>query len=289
MRSFVRLPLLRALVCSAFASAAEPELCEAAADVASMAALEPLVGEGDNYEGVIVDADQLPTVASEFSSRLAHSLQAGCSNCCMPLPRMAALRRFDEESSAMQVWEASGRRGLWLKIPIHKADLVPLAVAAGFYFHHAERVISHPIHACQFSRLPSRYSCAASHRCVANPQFDAGLCDAGKMAAAHRGQAAAQCLASGLQVHKPGNWSPSAPTIGEPCSWDADVSTRWTRVSQERMLLRAIGRRRRLCAERAAGGARGPGAQRPAAGQGRLEDAHRAADPGRGCAGGGGA
>ena len=156
MRGCVRLPLLRFLVCSAFASAAEPELFEAAADVASMAALEPLVGEGDNYEGVIVDADQLPTVASEFSSRLAHSLQAGCSDCCMLLPRVAAWRRIDEESSDMQVWEASGRRGLWLKIPIQKADLVPLAVAAGFYFHHAERVISHPFHACHFSGLRSR-------------------------------------------------------------------------------------------------------------------------------------
>ena len=82
---------------------------------------------------------------------------------------------------------------------------------------------------------------------------------------------------------------PSALTIGGPCGRDADVSTCWTRVSLERMLLRATGRRRRLCAERAAGGARGPGAQRPAAGQGCVEDAHGAADPGRGRAGGRGA
>jgi Nudix hydrolase domain len=39
-----------------------------------------------------------------------------------------------------QVWDAAGRKGIWLKIPSDKGNLVPVATSAGFYFHHAERV-----------------------------------------------------------------------------------------------------------------------------------------------------
>jgi hypothetical protein len=40
--------------------------------------------------------------------------------------------------AALQDWMATGRRGVWLKIPIEKAALVEVAVDRGFIYHHAE-------------------------------------------------------------------------------------------------------------------------------------------------------
>jgi len=39
---------------------------------------------------------------------------------------------------SLRVWKREGRKGVWLKIGIGAADLVPVAVAAGFQFHHVE-------------------------------------------------------------------------------------------------------------------------------------------------------
>ena len=42
-----------------------------------------------------------------------------------------------------QAWEAAGKAGVWIKIPIHKSALIPVAVGTGrFSFHHAEKVLN---------------------------------------------------------------------------------------------------------------------------------------------------
>lgn len=66
----------------------------------------------DLYDGVIVDADALPTSSEGFAVRLTASLAS---------------------------WREAKRRGVWLKIPTSKAALVETAAQAGFEFHHAER------------------------------------------------------------------------------------------------------------------------------------------------------
>lgn len=71
-----------------------------------------LAGKGDLYDGVTVDVAQLPKDAGEFGSMLDTSLQ---------------------------YWEATGRRGIWLKLPITAAHLVPVAVERDFEYHHAEK------------------------------------------------------------------------------------------------------------------------------------------------------
>jgi 8-oxo-dGTP pyrophosphatase MutT (NUDIX family) len=71
----------------------------------------PLAHRVDSYGGVVVDADGLPPDAAAFAAALAASVSA---------------------------WVAAGRRGVWLKLPLEHAALVPPAVAAGFIFHHAE-------------------------------------------------------------------------------------------------------------------------------------------------------
>lgn len=71
-----------------------------------------LAFKGDIYDGIIVDAEQLPADASEFAANLQQSLQE---------------------------WRTDARKGIWLKVPLPLAQLVPVATQQGFVFHHAER------------------------------------------------------------------------------------------------------------------------------------------------------
>jgi 8-oxo-dGTP pyrophosphatase MutT (NUDIX family) len=63
----------------------------------------------DQFDGVIVESDALPADA-EFSKQLQASLEA---------------------------WKSEGKRLIWLKVPIERAALIPVAVNAGFIFHHS--------------------------------------------------------------------------------------------------------------------------------------------------------
>ena len=63
----------------------------------------------DQFGGMIVDSDGLPPDA-EFSQTLQSSLEA---------------------------WRSDGRKLVWLKVPIQRAALVPVAVEQGFFFHHS--------------------------------------------------------------------------------------------------------------------------------------------------------
>uniref|UniRef100_A0A383VIN3 Nudix hydrolase domain-containing protein n=1 Tax=Tetradesmus obliquus TaxID=3088 RepID=A0A383VIN3_TETOB len=82
-----------------------------AAAAASSGMLE---AEEDRYDGVIIKPDSLPADPATFKAALDSSLQA---------------------------WSAQGKRGIWLKVPITLAQLIPVAVEpqAGFVFHHAEK------------------------------------------------------------------------------------------------------------------------------------------------------
>jgi 8-oxo-dGTP pyrophosphatase MutT (NUDIX family) len=63
----------------------------------------------DIFGGVIVESDKLPEAADAFEAALRQSLVT---------------------------WKASGVRLVWLGVPIQRAALIPVAVAAGFTFHH---------------------------------------------------------------------------------------------------------------------------------------------------------
>ncbi|KAJ4832765.1 hypothetical protein Tsubulata_019811 [Turnera subulata] len=81
-------------------------------DVSSASfAVNMLEAWDDEYGGVIVDPNSLPSSANAFAS----SLQASLSN-----------------------WKLKGKRGIWLKIHLEQADLVPIAIQEGFKYHHAE-------------------------------------------------------------------------------------------------------------------------------------------------------
>ncbi|XWS69964.1 hypothetical protein CRYUN_Cryun03dG0008600 [Craigia yunnanensis] len=74
-------------------------------------AVEFLDAWDDEYNGVIIDTECLPSSANAFAS----ALRASLSN-----------------------WKLKGKRGLWLKILSEQADLVPIAIQEGFDYHHAE-------------------------------------------------------------------------------------------------------------------------------------------------------
>jgi 8-oxo-dGTP pyrophosphatase MutT (NUDIX family) len=73
--------------------------------------MDPLDFTTDMFGGVTTVADALPADPIDFSARLSHSIAH---------------------------WEDNGFRLAWLNVPAAKSALIPVAVEAGFSFHHAE-------------------------------------------------------------------------------------------------------------------------------------------------------
>ncbi|KAL2316544.1 hypothetical protein Fmac_030420 [Flemingia macrophylla] len=74
--------------------------------------IELLNGVEDHHGGVVVNFDvQEPMDSMLFSSKL----EASISN-----------------------WRKQGKKGVWIKLPLHHANLVDSAVKSGFRYHHAE-------------------------------------------------------------------------------------------------------------------------------------------------------
>nr|CAB3450558.1 unnamed protein product [Digitaria exilis] len=65
----------------------------------------------DEYGGMVVDADRLPSDTDGFARSLAASLSS---------------------------WKSAGKKGVWLKLPLDRSEFIPLAVKEGFRYHHAE-------------------------------------------------------------------------------------------------------------------------------------------------------
>jgi 8-oxo-dGTP diphosphatase len=71
----------------------------------------PLEIEVDRYRGLTILPESLPAEPASFSIELAASLD---------------------------LWQERGYRLAWLELPISRAELVPLATAEGFRFHHCD-------------------------------------------------------------------------------------------------------------------------------------------------------
>ncbi|XP_071723011.1 nudix hydrolase 8-like [Rutidosis leptorrhynchoides] len=74
-------------------------------------ALEILAASDDEYNGVIIDPEILPSSSNAFASALRTSLS---------------------------IWKLKGKKGVWLKILSELVNLVPIAIQEGFEYHHAE-------------------------------------------------------------------------------------------------------------------------------------------------------
>jgi len=73
-------------------------------------AMDVLAATPDQFGGIIVDPEQLPSDVAEFSAALNRSLDT---------------------------WRSAGHRVVWLKVPLACAAVITVAVAAGFFFHHS--------------------------------------------------------------------------------------------------------------------------------------------------------
>ena len=66
----------------------------------------------DPYGGIIINSAELPEDVEVFRQQLVRSLAS---------------------------WRSTGKRGIWLKVPIAQAAKIPVATELGFEFHHAEK------------------------------------------------------------------------------------------------------------------------------------------------------
>jgi 8-oxo-dGTP pyrophosphatase MutT (NUDIX family) len=62
------------------------------------------------FGGVVIDRETLPAISETFREQLEHSLHT---------------------------WESEQKQVVWLEIPIAQSRLIPIAVEAGFLFHHS--------------------------------------------------------------------------------------------------------------------------------------------------------
>lgn len=72
--------------------------------------MQPLTSSVNRFNGIDIDPASLPQSPEHFAAALRHSLR---------------------------VWGREGRRVVWLMVPIQQSRLIPVAVDAGFTFHHA--------------------------------------------------------------------------------------------------------------------------------------------------------
>lgn len=72
--------------------------------------MEILEATPNPFRGIVINTETLPETAEAFSRRLAASLAT---------------------------WKEEGYRVVWLEVPLARARLIPVAVEAGFVFHHS--------------------------------------------------------------------------------------------------------------------------------------------------------
>lgn len=102
---------------------------------------EALPAGDDVYHGVVVDPSALPTDVPSFAARLDVSLKVGLwwdAGFSLARADAHAHQKHPSPPPLPQHWTAAGRKGVWLKLPLANAALLPAAVDAGFAPHHAE-------------------------------------------------------------------------------------------------------------------------------------------------------
>lgn len=76
--------------------------------------MQTLTHTVNQFRGVVVAPEQLPTDPDEFAARLTHSLRE---------------------------WQAADLRVVWMELPTTRARLIPVAAEAGFTFHHTDEAV----------------------------------------------------------------------------------------------------------------------------------------------------
>src|SRR5690606_25390238 len=99
----------------------------------------------NNFRGVTIDPEQLPSDPQAFEQRLAYSLVE---------------------------WQAAGLKLVWLEVPVEKARLIPVATEAGFTFHHSHERTLMMTYRLQPDALVPGYAthCIGAGGVVLNPE-----------------------------------------------------------------------------------------------------------------------
>ncbi|XP_020976308.1 nudix hydrolase 8 isoform X3 [Arachis ipaensis] len=110
--------------------------------------LKVLEAYDDEYGGVVIDPDRLPTNPSVFARSLNLSLSHWKKMSLLYLIRKVVTMENLTLASCVNVHalhkphltyeDLQGKKGIWLKLPIEKSDLVPVSIKEGFQYHHAE-------------------------------------------------------------------------------------------------------------------------------------------------------
>jgi ADP-ribose pyrophosphatase YjhB (NUDIX family) len=101
--------------------------------------------EYDHYNGVTLHLDQLRLSTTSSTTSGAEQDPPSSSSC--------SLSRQDEEqferdlATALILWKAEGRKGIWIHCPHPYASLIPICTAHGFQFHLVKA--PHPHHPSQ--------------------------------------------------------------------------------------------------------------------------------------------
>ncbi|KAF8412446.1 hypothetical protein HHK36_000410 [Tetracentron sinense] len=114
----------------------------------------------DEYGGVVVNPERLPSNPNAFASTLQSSLSHWKMKVPMPVESSAKMESscdalkmlfnifswqnhvlsiFGLPNSETYVAQLQEKKGVWLKLPLERSELVPIAVKEGFEYHHAER------------------------------------------------------------------------------------------------------------------------------------------------------
>jgi hypothetical protein len=92
----------------------------------------------DRYGGVIVDADATARVCNAHGAEAVSDASGAdgrdASGDRPNVPRFAKIL-----ADSLSFWRSQERRGVWLRIPLSRSELVPVCVNQGFVFHHAEK------------------------------------------------------------------------------------------------------------------------------------------------------
>lgn len=102
-----------------------------------------LASREDRYNGVIIDAEQLPASPTTFAARLHHSLEVSklsvFPSFTFPPEEGIFFKDMRTWTWVLQRWRSSNRRGVWLELKLSQAGLLAVAIDAGFDFKHAQK------------------------------------------------------------------------------------------------------------------------------------------------------
>jgi ADP-ribose pyrophosphatase YjhB (NUDIX family) len=103
--------------------------------VSSNVVFPPEILQHDHYNGVTIHLDRISSASSSASSAAASS--ASCdSSSLSETSSLSSLLHFEQTlQSSLLEWKKQGKKGIWIHVPRHEVDKIPICIGLGFQFH----------------------------------------------------------------------------------------------------------------------------------------------------------